>query len=368
MLEKSKSVNNVLIVTKKKALQGWQETLSGCPWLTKKYSLVNYHSAHKVNSSLCDAIVLDEAHSYISSYPEQGKIWQDLCLICYNKPIVYMSATPYAHGIQLLFNQFSLSTYSPWKDYKDFYSWYKVYALRNKNGQTDRIWINGRHIKTYKKINHDKALADIKHLFITKTRRSLGFEQEPEDDIHYITLAEDTRAAYNALLNHSVLEFAVAGKNYKLIADSKLKLRLSLHMLEGGVLKVDKEYVCLTTGEKIDYILDNWGDTDKVAIMYQYVAEGNKLRSVFKNAEILQGTSYAEGVDLSHIDHLIIYSQDFSTAKHTQRRTRQANKKRTKSIRVHFLLVEKAVSSQVYKAVSENKVNFVDSLFEQEEL
>ena len=368
VLEESKVVKNVLIVTKKKALDGWKETLANCPWLTKKYKLVNYHSANKVDPTLWSAVVLDEAHTYISTFPKRGKLWKDLDLICHNKPIVYMSATPYAQGIQLLFNQLALSVYSPWRSYRDFYAWYKVYAVRDKNDQTDAIWISGRRIETYKKVDHNKAIKDVEHLFITKTRASLGFEQEPEDVLHYLTLAKNTRLAYNILLKHRVLDFEVAGTDYALIADTTLKLRIALHMLEGGVLKVDDNYICLYMQEKIDYILDKWGDTTNVAIMYQYIAEGNKLRAAFSNATILQGTSYAEGVDLSHIEHLIIYSQDFSTAKHTQRRARQANKKRTMPIKVHFLLVKKAISEQVYKAVSKNKVNYVDSLFKQQEI
>ena len=98
--------------------------------------------------------------------------------------------------------------------------------------------------------------------------------------------------------------------------------------------------------------------------MYNYIAEGQKLRASFNNAKILQATSNAEGIDLSHIDHLIIYSQDFSTARHTQRRARQANMKRDRPIVVHFLLVSGAVSEQVYTTVSLNKQNFIDVLFE----
>lgn len=77
----------------------------------------------------------------------------------------------------------------------------------------------------------------------------------------------------------------------------------------------------------------------------------------------MQATSYAEGVDLHKYKHLIIYSQDFSTARHTQRRARQANKARHEAITVHFLLVKKGCSEQVYKTVSVNKKNFVDSVF-----
>ena len=93
-----------------------------------------------------------------------------------------------------------------------------------------------------------------------------------------------------------------------------------------------------------------------------------KLRSYFKKATILQGTSYAEGIDLAHKDTIIIYSQDFSTARHSQRRARQAAKHRDRSITVHFLLVKKAVSEQVYNTVSINKQNFIDSVFERNTL
>jgi ERCC4-related helicase len=97
--------------------------------------------------------------------------------------------------------------------------------------------------------------------------------------------------------------------------------------------------------------------------MYNYKAELTKLQQHFKNAVLLQGTSYAEGVDLSGHKHLVIYSQDFSTARHTQRRARQANVNRTLPINVHFLLVKKAISDEVYKTVSVNKKNYVDSVF-----
>ena len=102
--------------------------------------------------------------------------------------------------------------------------------------------------------------------------------------------------------------------------------------------------------------------------MFQYKADLMKLERHFKNARLLQATSYAEGVDLSTYKHLVIYSQDFSTSKHTQRRARQANLERKEPINVHFLLVKKAISEQVYKTVSLNKTNFVDSVFEREEI
>ena len=170
-------------------------------------------------------------------------------------------------------------------------------------------------------------------------------------------------------------------EEFEILCDVSAKLRSALHMLEGGVAKgtemvlnskdepVPKPlYFVLPNREKIDFILEHFGDNENVAIMYNYIAEGMKLNNAFKHAKILQATSYAEGIDLHKTEHLIIYSQDFSTARHTQRRARQANLFRELPITVHYLLVHKGISSEVYKTVSINKVNYVDCLFEREEL
>lgn len=358
-----------LIVTKKGALEGWNETLNNFNHLNS-YDLVNYHSIDKLARKNHEIAILDEAHKYISGYPKPSGLWKTVRGYVYGLPIIYSSATPHAQGPQLLYHQLALSKWSPWAEFKDFYAWYEHYAERDKAGRFQMVFTGGgRQAVDYTKINA-QALKDVQHLFITATRKELGFEQEPNDVIHFVELSEGTRAAYNYIIKHKLLEFThgATGHDYVLVCDSPIKLRTSLHMLEGGGLKIENDYIELDNQEKISYILERWGDTSDLAIMYQYIVEGHKLAKVFKNARILQGQRYAEGVDLSGIRHLVIYSQDFSTAGHTQRRARQANMYRKDEIDVHFLLVKKAVSEQVYKTVSVNKQNFVDSVFEREEL
>lgn len=357
---------NVLVITKKAAISGWQETLDACPWLKGNFELINYHSAHKCSGDY-DAIVLDESHAYCSANPKKakyGKLWRDVEIICRNKPIIFMSATPSAQGYHQLYNTLKLSSFSPFKRFNNFYRFYDEYAERDPYGQFFMVRTSStKYVKDYTRV---VALCkhEVKHLFITKTRKELNFKQEPTDILHFIQLESRTKKWYNTLITSKVL----IGKNSTLIADTSMKLRTSLHMLEGGVLKIDDEYIQMPNHEKIDYIKSNWGDTKDIAIMYQYVAEGTKLRATFKNAYIYQGITFAEGVDLSHIKHLIIYSQDFSTSRHTQRRARQCNKNRKDTIDVHFLLTKKGISHQVYKTVSVNKKNYVDTYFEREEI
>lgn len=349
--EMCSNVNSILIITKKKALRGWNDTLAALPH-TKKYNVTNYHQAHKFGKH--DLMILDEAHNYISGYPKQSKMHQRIQEIAKQTPLIYLSATPHAQGYQMLFHQFALSSWSPWRRYKDFYAWFRDYGI------PDYSWYNGRQVPVYTKTKEALVLADVEHLFVTKTRAELGFKHEPEDQLHYFELNEATKACYNELLKEKYFDFG----HHELICDTPMKLRTSLHMLEGGVAKIEDEYIELSNIEKIAYIKKTWGDTEELVIFYHYIAEGRKLRKAFKHATILQGTSYAEGVDLAHIDTIVIYSQDFSTAKHTQRRARQAARHRDKPIVVHYLLVKKAVSEQVYFTVSVNKQNFVDAVFE----
>src|SRR5690606_24154962 len=102
---------------------------------------------------------------------------------------------------------------------------------------------------------------------------------------------------------------------------SMSKLRHALHMIEGGTIKLDDTgYYTLKNNEKINYIKANWGDSDNLVIMYNYIQEGVKLREAFEKATILHGETYAEGVDLSMYATLVVYSQDFKTSKYSQRR------------------------------------------------
>ena len=350
--EKS-AASNVLIVTKKKAEKDWKSTLADMQ-LAKRYTLTTYHQLHNLPVAAYDLVLLDESHNYISSFPKPGQIWKQLKPICKNKPIVYISATPHAQGLQQLFHQFALSAWSPWYKHTNFYSWFGMY------GKPYTMEINGINVPQYTKLTDDKVVYDcVKHLFITKTRQELGFEHEPEDKLHWIDLAENTTAVYNQLIKDELIELSAG----LLVCDNKSKMRTSLHQLEGGTIKIDDKYFVLGNTEKVKYILDNFGDNESLVIMYNFKAELTKLQMHFKKALLLQATSFAEGVDLSGYDDLVIYSQDYSTARHTQRRARQANKNRDKPITVHFLLVKRGISEQVYKTVSVNKKNYVDSTY-----
>lgn len=356
MAAEKSAAQRILVITKKKAEVDWKKVLADPLW-TKQYVLTTYHQIHSLQPQPFDLILLDESHNYISSFPKPGKIWKQLKPVCKGKPIIYISATPHAQGLQMLFHQFALSSWSPWYKHSNFYSWFQMY------GKPYTIEINGIKIPQYTKLANEQTVYDcVKHLFIAKTRGELGFEQEPEDKIHWVELNNNVKQVYNVLLKNEMIELSVG----TLICDSRSKMRTALHQIEGGTIKINKDYFVLDNNEKVQYILDNFGDREDLVIMYNFKSELTKLQKVFKKALILQATSFAEGVDLHKYKDLVIYSQDYSTARHTQRRARQCNMERDTPIIVHYLLVHKGISAQVYKTVSVNKKNYVDSTYKRE--
>ena len=346
-------LQNFLVITKKKALDGWNEHIQNLD-LKKNYTIINYHSLHKLGKDNFDLVIVDEAHAYLSKYPKPGTIWKDVAKLTKHKPIIYLSATPSAQGYSLLFHQFALSDWSPWRHYSNFYKWFNVYGVPRTR------FIGGKQFKVYDDTKEDLVRKDIDHLFISYTRQELGFEHEPNDVIHFVELNESTKSRYKYLENDNYL---LLEEGVEILAESPMSLMTKLHQIEGGTIKFEEQSYTLGNTEKISFIKEKFGDTEDMVIFYHYKQEEKLLKENFKKAIILQATSFAEGVDLSMYTHLIVYSMNFSTAQYTQRRARQANMKRDKAIDVHFILVKGGISEQVYTTVAVNKKNFVNSYY-----
>lgn len=355
--EKSPYIKKALVITKKAAIAGWLDTLNLYNHKVQ-FVVINYESVHKITDKDFDIVILDEAHTNISGYPKVKERWREVYKHTKDKPIIYMSATPSAQGSSLLFNQLRLSSWSPFKEYRDFYAWFKDYGILYKQRMGSLM------INKYDKCNERAVWNKVKHLFISYTRTELGFKHEPVDIVHYVELDDTTKEMYRTFEKHKYL--VVDGR--EVVAEQPMSLLLKLHQIEGGTLKIEEDYIQLKNREKIDYILKTWGDIENLVIFYHYKEEEHKLKSIFKKAKVLQSNKYAEGVDLSMYETLVVYSMDFRTAQYTQRRARQANMKRDTPINVHFILVKRGLSEQVYNTVAINKTNFVDKYFSYGEL
>lgn len=342
--------SNILVLTKKSAIPDWEATLNKSN-ITKSYTVRNYEQAHKLKAEY-DFIILDEAHHALSKYPKPSETWKNVKVLCADQPIIFLSATPYAETTSQIYHQFALSSWSPFEE-TSFYKWHKNWGIESS------IRVAGREIKQYNLVKDYKLLPTIQKYFLRLSRSEIGFEHEPEDKIHYVELTEGTKELYSTLEKHRI---AHTKDDIPIIADTPGGLMQKLSQLVGGTMITEDKAFFTGNTEKIDYIKSCFGDCASVAIMHNYKLEKQLLEHHFSKALILQGDKYAEGVDLSHIEHLVIYSMSFRTSKYIQRRARQANKNRNSPIVVHYIL-SGLIDTKVYDAVAIKRSNFTARLY-----
>lgn len=347
-IEKLPDVKSVLWITKKSAIGGIESDLQ-LYGTAKQYTVVNYESLHKV-TCMPGLIVLDEFHYAISSFPKtpaKAKIIRDRWL---QVPKILISATPAPESDSQWFHPLWLCGSHPFALYTNFYKWAKDGFVRKR-----QKFIMGRLINDYS--NCTTAVMDKVRPYLAQlTRDDLpGFDHKPEVVPHHIELYASTRERLQRLQRHRVLG--------DFIADTPLKLVNALYQIECGALKIGEEYVDLGNRELVRYIKGRWGDSNDMAIMTRWVGQRQIFEREFDHALILSSHAHAEGVELSHIEHLIIASMDYSTARFQQRNARQASKKRKTPIRVNVLMSRGGVSEAVYQAVAEKHQDFKARMF-----
>lgn len=341
------TLETCLIVTKKKAIPGWEEAIAMFP-TTKQYTVINYESVHKVKGKF-DLIILDEAHHAISGMPKPSLAWKRVFPLCKGKPILYLSATPYAEHMGLIYHQLKLSTWTPLKS-RSFYDFHRVYGIPD-------IAYTPTPRETYKKYDNDKILTFIKHLFNFKTRSDVGIEHEPSVLVKIVRLDKLTKDRMKDWVRDRLLTIG----DETIPNDSPGKARSVHYQLEGGTLK-DVGFI---STEKIRYIKENY-DVSKIAIMAHFILERELLERELPGVRILSSDGDAEGVDLSMIEKLLVYSMSDKTSKYTQRLARQANHNRNTPIVVDILVGDApGIGMNIYKAVALKKENFVKASYEQ---
>ena len=355
------NVQNVMILTKKNAIPGWQKFISND--LKHNYTIINYEQLGKIenkkvivnydrnNYQLC---IIDESHNY-SAFPKPSQRYLVLRSFCINMPHIHLSGTPVIESPCGIYHQMNISKYSPFKDFTNFYRFHDKWGIKSIT------YIRGQPITQYK--DYKPELLDyIENFMVYMSQEDAGITDKAQDKVHYVTLCSQAKELYNIWLNDKVIR--IAGIEYPL--DTPMKLRLALHQLEGGTIKINNQGYELFT-DKVAYIKKEFGDSSDMGIMSHFVAEQQMLKKHFKYANIYSSNAHAEGIDLSYLKHFIIYSSDYSGARFVQRRDRIININGSNTTTVHHILVKNAISEQVYNVVS-NKLDFNNSTFRSIEL
>ena len=356
MLDKMMSVNNVLFLTKKKAISS---ITSDYKLLNPSFNLevINYESIHKVNQRGWDAIVIDEAHS-LGAFPKPSKRAKDVKKIIANdKPlVVLMSGTPTPESYSQMYHQVYGIPNNPFKQYSSFYRFADDYVnVRIKI-------INSFSIRDYS--GGKKSITDkMKPYTISYTQKEAGFKVDTKEHIVKVPILGATRKLIDRLRKDLVVE----GQEEVILADTPVKLMSKVHQLYSGTIKFESGKSMVIDYSKAEFIKEKFKGK-KIGIFYKFKAELKAIKDTFGDQVVteledfngtdkniaLQIVSGREGISLREADYLVYYNIDFSATSYWQSRDRMTTKERLKSD-IYWVFAENGIEDQIYKAVSKKK-------------
>ena len=342
---------SVLFITKKKAIESVK---SDYALLNPSYRIevINYESAHK-SAGTYDLVILDEAHS-LGAFPRPGERTKQIRRICVCKPVIYLSGTPSPESYSQLYHQFWCSSYSPWRDYTNFYKWARKYV-----DVFQRI-INGFRITDYSHARKEMIDADVRDLFIDYSQEDAGFQIDINEHFPVVEMLESTGRMLHELRRDKVLETSFG----TILADTPATMMGKVHQLSSGTVITEDGVHHIIDRSKARYIKEKFAG-QKIAIFYVYVTELELLREEFPDYTdspeefqacdgkvfISQVRRAREGVRLDSADALIFYNLEFSYLSYEQGRNRLVSKERSTPAEVYFLQSDCGIEGDIIKAV-----------------
>jgi len=348
----------ILFLTKKKVISG---ILDDHKQLGLKADIIvtNYENIHKIEQPF-DIVICDEAHG-LGQYPKPAQRVKKLKELCKGKPIIYLSGTPTPESYSQIFHQFYISSFSPFKDYINFYKWAKDYV------DIQLKYFKGLKVNDYSNANQTKIKQMTDHLIIPFTQQEAGFRAEVEELTVSIKMEPSTYYLADKLKKDRVY---IGKDNNVVMADTGAKLLSKLHQIYSGSVIDEKEEGLIFDRSKAYWIKDNFKDK-KIAIFYKYKAEEVMLYLTFGYDKfttdpqefaksdskwfLSQIQSGREGINLSTADALIMLNIDFSAVSYWQARARMQNKDREEASKVYWLFAEGGIEENIYKAVKDKK-------------
>jgi SNF2 family DNA or RNA helicase len=350
----------VLFLTKKKAISSITSDYDN---LNPSFKLIctNYEQIYNLSPSYeFDLVILDEAHS-LGQFPSQAERVKELKSRCVFKPIIYLSGTPTPESYSQLYHQFSISSYSPFLEWKTFYKWAKDFVTVKKK------YYYNREFNDYSDANKELVDKFTKHLFISYTQAEAGFEQEIKEVVLKVRMLESTYKLAEYLRKKKVY---VGKGGQEILADTAVKLQNKFHQIfSGTVIDEKKDAICFDH-TKAKFIKERFAG-QKIAIFYKFRAEYIMLVATFgydrltedpmefnerdDKVFVSQIQSGAMGTNLSTADCLVMMNIDFSSMLYWQARARMQTKERQKESIIYWIFSEGGIEEKAYKMVVAKK-------------
>ena len=348
------NVTNVLFVTKKKIIESGT-ILNDYNLINPKFDLqiINPESLHKIKDNTFDLYIVDEAHQF-GTFPKPSQRIKVLRKMIGSKKLILLSGTPTPESWSQIFNQFNLTTNSPFEE-NSFYKWANKYV----NVKKKKVSF-GQTVNDYSDANIELIKSVTDKVIISFTQKEGGFKSSVIESVLTVPMSKGTNDLIMILKKSLVYE----NKDHVILADTPVKLMSKIHQINSGTVKTEAGEGLVLDYSKGYFIRDRFAGS-KIAIYYKFSSElvllkrvfGDKLTTdlnVFNNNQginiALQIVSGSEGISLKLADYIVYFNIDFSAVTYWQSRDRMTTIERSSNY-VYWVFAEGGIEFDIYKTV-----------------
>ncbi len=220
--------SNVLFVTKKKVID---DIYKQSKTIDIHYHLkvINYEQLHNEEAEY-DLIIIDEAHS-LGSFPTASLRATELKRIVNWNVVIFLSATPTPESYSQIYHQFYVSSFSPFKNYKNFYQWAREFVNIKQ-----KFYFN-RAVNDYSYAKENLIKPIINPYMITFTQEEAGFDSFVDESILYVKMDDSVYKLADYLKKNKI---AKNKEGEIILGDTEVKLMNKLHQIYSGTVIVDE--------------------------------------------------------------------------------------------------------------------------------
>ena len=354
----------VLFLTKKKAIESGT-ILNDYNLLHPSFEIqiINNESLHKVVDSDFDLLISDEHHRN-GSFPKPNKTTKEIKQRFGHLPMIFLSGTPAAESGSQYYHQFWISNYSPFKYYRNFYDWARIFTRHKVK------YLGAIQIPDYSDSIDDSILENVSPYILRYTQKEAGFKSDITERILYCKMLDRTRSMIKMLIEDEV----IVGQSDTIIADTAAAMMTKVHQLANGTIITEGGKSIITDDSKAKFIQSYFAGK-KIAIFYYFQKEKEMLKTIFGDSItddinefnstdknfMVQQISGSEAISLKDAEALVYYNYGYSGKSYIQGRDRMTTKEREEN-NVYFVFEDGDINSRIYKSVK-NKKRYNEKLF-----
>jgi len=358
-IEFMRRYGNVLVLTKKAAIGGWESELSAMG--VESFTVVNYE---KLRTKGWDwvktwgGLILDEIHAGVATYAKPNLVCKAMKNLRVSGPRIGVSATPCPESYSQLFHQARCLELPIWREYKNFYAWFREYGIPSQ------IKVNNRMIETYRKVKQ-QAWDEFAEFCSILNRAEVIPDFVEADDCIVRIESDEALSLCREIRKEMILE----AFGSVIVADTPMAVAQKCQQICAGVVLDENGEPVVLGAWKADWIRENF-EGKRVAILTTFRAEVDLIdpEKKFRDVESFQRGEVdwvvgnvrrlARGVDFSMAESLVITGCPWSAEAFLQSRERLLRRDRTKVAKVYFPVISGGIDEKIYKVVAGEKRDF----------